>query len=145
VIGTALGLHVEDVGFNQEEAGAALNFSASTRFVEGDPCALIGAQPDRMAVVMVAGSVAERVVLGDILPSGYSGDLAALKLCYPDFPDDPADLLNNAMREALDLAYEHRVEIAAVGDQLFIKGRLVGEEVEKLIAETHKQTEEHQD
>jgi ATP-dependent Zn protease len=134
VIGIARGLQVEEVGFNAEDADAPIHFPASTRFVGGDPCELISAEPELMIVVMLAGSVAEKVVLGDILANGYQGDLGALELCYPDFPDDPKKLLGDAMREALELINEHRREIAALADQLLIDGRLAGEDIERIIA-----------
>jgi hypothetical protein len=86
-----------------------------------------------MIVVMMAGSVAEKVVLGDMLEHGHSGDLGAIELCYPDLPADPKPVLDDAMRRALELALDHRDEIEAVADQLLIAARLSGSEVEAII------------
>jgi hypothetical protein len=86
-----------------------------------------------MLIVMIAGSAAEKVVLENILPNGYSGDLAALKLCYPEFPEDPDALLKEGMREALRLVHEHRAEIEAVAEQLLAVGRMTGSEVDAII------------
>jgi ATP-dependent Zn protease len=133
VIGTVLGLHVDEVGFNPKSEASDVQFTASTRFTEGDPCELIGAQPDIMVVVMFAGTVAERIVLGDELRHSHTGDLAALELCYPDLPDDPKPLFKPAMSQAWILVEASRAEIEAVAERLMVANRLVGEEVEAIV------------
>jgi ATP-dependent Zn protease len=135
VIGSVLGLHVDEVGFNPKPEGAAVHFPASTRFTEGDPIELIRVQPAIMVVVMFAGAVAEKVVLGDKLPYSHTGDLKALELCYPNLPEDPKPIFDPAMRQALILVKDHREEIAAVADRLIADNRLGGKDVEKIVAE----------
>jgi ATP-dependent Zn protease len=134
VVGSLLGLHVEETGFNPENEDDEVHFPASTRFEEGDPCALISAQPDVMVVVMMAGSVAERVVLGQELPHGHTGDITALQLCYPDLPTDPKPVFDPAIRRAWELVDQHRGAVEAVASGLLEKGCLAGADVERIIA-----------
>jgi ATP-dependent Zn protease len=146
VIGTTLGLHVSRVGFNtrdeRRDGSNAIHFAASTQFADagGDTCELIAAKPDLMIIVLMAGTAAEHIVLDCQLPESHHGDLAALKFCYPDFPDDPTELLNAAAVKALRLAEANRAEINAVADQLLAVDELDGGEVLSIIERTHGRT-----
>ena len=133
MIATTLGIPVAELGFNEKKEGAAIHFAASTRFLDGDPCDLIRSRSDEMLVVLMAGSVAEKVLLGEILEHGYKGDLGAIELCHPDLPADPKPLLDEAMRRAMELTMQHRDEIEAVADQLLIADHLLGSDVEALM------------
>ena len=133
VVGSVLGFRVKDVGFNEKKAGAAMHFAASTNFEDGDPCELLGAHPDEMTVVMMAGSVSEKVVLGEILDHGYTGDMLAIELCYPALPADHESVLKDAMRRAWEIASANQAEIAAVAEELLAKNRLSGSDVDAII------------
>ena len=136
VIGSVLGLHVDEVGFNSKvEHESVVHFPASTRFVAGDACELIRTQPDIMVIVMFAGGVAEQIVLNDKLPHSHTGDLKALELCYPDLPSDPRPIFDPAMRQALILVDATRAEIEAVADRLMVVDRIDGKEVGAIVTD----------
>ena len=84
VVGRALGLHIKRIRF---KAKGEQSFAAAGVVYEeagGDTCALISERPETMGKVLVAGALAECLLLGSTIPDSNILDNTAYVACHRD-------------------------------------------------------------
>jgi hypothetical protein len=103
---------------------------------DGDMNALLKEQPAEAAVVLMAGSCAEQVLLGSHMREGWSGDLRILRIGHgwlggmPELPPVLIKYMNRAYEDVL----LHQTEIRDVANTLLLNGRLTANDVQAVLA-----------
>lgn len=143
VVGRALGLHIKRIRFKAKgEQGFA---AAGVIFEEadGDTCALIRERPETMAKVLVAGALAEVLLLGSTIPDSNIGDNTAYVACHPKRDEvTQAGLLGDlrgAFPEVTELIELHEGSIRRLADALMTADEMSGETCEPFLQDVSPQ------
>lgn len=137
VVGRALGLRIKRIRFaakgEQSFAGAGVVFEEAG----GDTCALICDRPETMARVLVAGALAESLLLGTTIPDSNILDNTAYVECHPKRSElartELLDHLRGAFAEVAELIAQHEGAIRRLSDALKTADEMSGEACEALL------------
>lgn len=143
VVGRALGLHVKRIRF---KAKGEQSFAAAGVVYEeagGDTCALIYERPETMAKVLVAGALAEYLLLGSTIPDSNIGDNTAYVQCHPERNElteaEFLDHLRGAFPEVTELIDQHEGAIRRLADALMTADEMSGEACEPFLQDMSPQ------
>lgn len=137
VVGRALGLHIKRIRF---KAKGEQSFAAAGVIYEeagSDTCALIYERPETMAKVLVAGALAESLLLGSTIPDSNILDNTAYVVCHPKCNElTKAELLDHllgAVPEVTELIEQHEEAIRLLADALMSADEMSGEACEPFL------------
>lgn len=137
VVGHALGLHIKRVRFKAQGEQSLAAAGVVYEEAGGDTCALINERPETMAKVLVAGALAESLLLGSTIPDSNILDNTLYVLCHPKRHElTKAELvgqLRGAFPEVTELIDQHREVIRLLADELLTTDEMSGEVCERFL------------